>query len=122
MTTEAFTFGELDEMGGAFLFVGGFHRSLMQLLDVTRDSKDMDLFEFVNHAPEGIALALLATTQVAITEVVSRLEAAGKAVASAVESAVTRIESGEAGTKAEFDAIVKAEFVDEAKKNGKDLP
>jgi hypothetical protein len=121
MTTEAtetYTYGEVDELGGALLYVGGLHHAIMHILDVTRDESALELFEFVNHSPAGMAATILSTTSLAVAEAMTRLEQIDQATDAALESLASRVLAEQTSIKDEFDKLIGDAFSDEAKKNG----
>jgi hypothetical protein len=115
--TEAYTHAELDEVAGSLLFHGGIQGALSHLLDMTRDANDLELVEFINHAPTGMALPILAATKVAVGEAMHRLLSIARATESALDGVRARL--AEQDTE-QFENIVRAEFGDDAKRNGLD--
>jgi hypothetical protein len=107
---ESYTHTEIDELGGALLYVGGLSHSLGHILDVTAVPDDLGLIEFVNHAPHGMADAILSGLLPVIAEVRARLGAVEEAFTAAIDGQTDQVSES-------FDALIKALYP-EAERDG----
>lgn len=114
--TETYTHRELDELGGALLYVGGLSHTFSHLLDVTADLSDLSLIELVNHAPDGLASEVLAGLVPVIEEVKARLSRVSTAFDSALDSLAERVQRK--WLDSEFGQIMQAEYGDQAGRDG----
>lgn len=120
MSNETYTFAELDEMLGAFLYLGGVHASLGLVLDATHFRRDLALIELLNHAPVRIVEELLVPTVEVIDEAYRRLDGVRGAVVSALETHQALKDQPEAdpAIAEAFDSIMGKLFGDQADKDG----
>lgn len=119
-TVDSYTYGEVDQLAGAMLYVGRVHNMLANALDATRYHDDMGLLEYVNHAPTSLVLDLLPTTAMLLAEVKGRIEELQGAVAAAMDFCAERV-AANADVPADADAFAKimhVEFGKKAKKDG----
>lgn len=115
---ESYTTAELDQLGGALLYVGRVHSSVASLLDTTAYQSDLRLIEYLNFAPTSLVLELLPDTGLLLTEAKTRLEQLERAVSAAMDNCAERIASGTDETSQAFDNIMTVEFGEDRKKNG----
>lgn len=83
MTTESYTYNELDEFSGALLFLGGLHTAAGALLDATAGTTF--LVEYLNHLPSSLVEELLPATVLMIDEVLARVVNMRRASVAALE-------------------------------------
>lgn len=113
---ESYTHTEIDELGGALLWVGGLSHSLGHLLDVTANLRELDLIEYVNHAPDGMAGEILSGLAPVVAEAKARLTVVARAFDAALDSLAERVQAK--WMHSEFGSILAAEFGDQAERDG----
>lgn len=107
--TDTYTYEESDELAGAWTFTGRISGVLMHLLDTVRH-EDLDLIEFVNHAPTGLVVAVLPELSHVLRESINRLGALDTAIASAIDSLLVRIAAEQDEIGKAFDSLMEKAF------------
>lgn len=120
MTTETYTFDEVDQVMGAALYLGRVHNTLATVLDVTRYYDDPGLLEYLNLLPTGLVLEMLPTTAMLLAEAKARLTELEGAVAAAMDYNAERVQeqAGNVEASSEFERIMLTEFAKARKLNG----
>lgn len=120
MTTETYTFDEVDQVMGAALYLGRVHNTLANVLDVTRYLDDPGLLEYLNLLPTGLVLEMLPTTAMLLAEAKARLTELEGAVAAAMDYNAERVQeqAGDVKASSEFERIMLTEFAKARKLNG----
>jgi hypothetical protein len=118
---ETYTHHELDQLGGALLYVGSLHAALGLLLDATKYRRDIALIEYLNHAPVGMVDELLPSTALVIEEARGRLAELAGAVDAALEYKAERAgaEANAEPIRQAFDDLMNTLYP-EVKKDGLD--
>lgn len=117
---ETYTHTELDQFGGALLYIGSLHASLGLLLDATRFKRDIALIEYLNYGPVGMVDELLPATAAVIDAAQGRLAELALAVDSALNSKAERVEaeSVDAETRQAFEDMMNKVWGDQAQQDG----